>query len=91
MFESERKRKTNSISSWETGEKGLVEDVYSSLEKRVERSILGQGGSSRPGTQLEIKARAESGDTPTSWMCLVAEHRDSQERLEPDWVPCYLG
>lgn len=69
----------------------MVEDIYSSLEKRVERSILGQGGSSGLGTQLELKACAESGDTPSSWMCLVAEDRDSQERLEPDWVPCYLG
>ena len=33
----------------------MVEDIYSSLEKRVERSILGQGGSSGLGTQLELR------------------------------------
>lgn len=40
--------------------------------------MLGRGGRSGPGTQLEFKAHAERGDKATGWVCLAAEDRDNQ-------------
>lgn len=58
------------------------------LERRVGKSILGRGGSSGQGTQLETKVCVERGDKAASWMCHVAEDRGSKG----DWsqIGCHV-
>lgn len=57
---------------------GMEKDIALAvgLEGRVGRILLDRGGSSRPDTQLEVKAQVERGDKATGWMFPVAEDRD---------------
>lgn len=63
------------------------------LEGRVGSSILDRGGSSRPGTRLEVKAHVERGDKAIGWMCHVAENRNkgdwSQTRCHANGLTFY--
>lgn len=52
--------------TWEGVEKDIIA-LGIDLEGRAGRSILGRGSRTGPGTQLEVKARAERGDEATGW------------------------